>query len=249
MATDMESSASSGTEQFEQTGFLTKTANGAGWQINALDPYGEIFVEYAKTTRRPIADLGVAFGYTSKCMLDAGAQVIANDLSTEMLEELETSVTKEQKSRLTIMPGDALHLDIAEKSLDGVWANRFLHFLKPEDIRRALKLFSSWLAPGGKLCITVASPYFAQAADFLPEYEKRKAAGAEWPGFMTGEEMPQAWRDASDFKDCGNLLDTDILQREVQKAGLKVEKCSYIPRPYASTNGKEGVGIIAVKEK
>ena len=53
------------TQKFEESGYLTKTANGAGWQINALDEYGVAFVEYARTTKRPIADLGVAFGFTS----------------------------------------------------------------------------------------------------------------------------------------------------------------------------------------
>lgn len=139
-----------GTKKHEESGYLTKTANGAGWQINALDEYGELFVEYAKTCSRPIADLGVAYGFTSKCLLDAGAKVIANDLSKEMLQELEKSVSNEQKARLTLMPGDALKLKFDKESLDGIWANRYLHFLKPEDIRTSMKHFYHWLAPGGK---------------------------------------------------------------------------------------------------
>ena len=119
------------TQKFEESGYLTKTANGAGWQINALDEYGVAFVEYARTTKRPIADLGVAFGFTSRCLLEAGAHVIANDLSEEMLQELEKSVTAtEQKKRLTLMPGDARELNFPENSLDGIWANRFVSWLE-----------------------------------------------------------------------------------------------------------------------
>jgi SAM-dependent methyltransferase len=236
------------TQKFEENGHLTKTINDAGHQINALDEFGEAFVLYAGTTKRPIADLGVAYGYTSKCLLAAGAEVIANDICWDMLKTLQATVTNEEKSRLTLMPGNALTLDIAKGSLDGVWANRFLHFFKPEDVRIAIKLFYSWLAPGGKLCITASSPYFAHTAEYLPKYMQRKEAGEEWPGFMEGEDLPETWKESATFVDIGHVFDTEVLQREVQKVGFKVEKCSYLPRLYSSTNGKEGVGIIAVKE-
>lgn len=140
-------------------------------------------------------------------------------------------------------------MSIDKGSLDGIWANRFLHFLKPEEIRDAFQKFHSWLAPGGKLCITAASPYFASVAAFLPEYEKRKAAGKEWPGFMTKDEVPADWKEASSELDNGHVLDVEVMEREAKHAGFQVEKCSYIARPYASTNGKEAVGLIAVKPK
>lgn len=93
------------TEDHEKTGYLTRTSNGFGWQMNILDEYGELFVDYVRTCKRPIADLGVAYGYTSKQLLAAGAYVIANDLSPKMLDELRNSVRDDERKRLVLMPG------------------------------------------------------------------------------------------------------------------------------------------------
>ena len=114
-------------------------------------------------------------------------------------------------------------------------------------MRAFMDKFHSWLAPGGKLCITVATPYILHAANFLPTYLERKKNGAEWPGFIIAEEMPEMWKTAAALSTTGHVIDQDVLGREVLRAGFTVEKCSYIARGYASTNGKEGVGIIAVK--
>lgn len=145
------------------------------------------------------------------------------------------------------MLGNALDLDIAEGTLDGVWANRFLHFLEPQQVLHAFRKFESWLAPGGKLCITASSPYFSLIAGFLPQYQANRAAGHEWPGFMGLDSLTQEWKDATNEYQVGHAFDTEVIEREAKRVGLQVEKCGYLPRPYASTNGKEGVGLIAMK--
>lgn len=228
---------------YEQNGLLRPTLNKAGWQMNALDQYGQVFVEYAKTCKRPILDLAVAFGYTSTQLLEAGASVIANDISKEMLDELRNSLDTSFLPKIQFIPGNALELHLESNSLDGIWANRFFHYLRPAEVSLLIRKFFNWLAPGGKVCITAASQFFTQCD--ITVYEERVKSGNEWPGFfdITADKRDQ-WDGIVPFFQC---ISVDVLEREVKKAGFIVERSTYLARPFSGTNGKEASALIAVK--
>lgn len=234
-----------GRDGAERSGQTTRTLNEFGWQLNQLDEYGTAYVEFAKTATRPVADLGVAFGFSTLALLNqTTAHVIANDLAAEHLDHLYSRATESQRQRLTLFPGDVLDLHFPEESLDGVQALRMLHFLEPEQIREAFQKFGSWIAPGGKLSLTAGTPHIAECVNFLGVYEERKSNGEEWPGFATGDEV--CWPEGKSWPH-GYFFDTEVMEREAVRAGFKVDKCSYMPRSFAYTNGKENVGLFATK--
>ena len=52
--------------------FITDLNNGK-WDNESLDPYCAEFVTLAKESTRPVADLGVGNGFTTKKLLETGA--------------------------------------------------------------------------------------------------------------------------------------------------------------------------------
>ena len=133
--------------------------NQARWDNDSLDPYCQEFVELAKNSGLPVADLGVGNGFTTKKLLEAGVKVFANDLKLERLELLRRSLSPKEQERLTLLPGDALQLVIPSNSLGGILATRWINVLRPYECRLLMNDFYRWLLPGGIICITAHTPY------------------------------------------------------------------------------------------
>ena len=62
---------------------LILTKNKMGMMVESMQEYDRLFIEHVRSSPKvlKVADLGVAYGYTSKELLKAGAMVTANDLS------------------------------------------------------------------------------------------------------------------------------------------------------------------------
>jgi len=193
------------------------TLNSHGHQLNILDEYGKAFVKLARTSTKPVADLGVAFGFTTKEILKTGATVFANDLSEEQLKELQNSLTDEERQRCILRPGSALELEFLAGSLGGILALRWFHYLTGPEIRTLLEKFHAWLEPGGRVFITCGTPYSGRSKSFIPEYEARKAAGEEWPGFTAKRIQDVGDRDREFY----HKLDPDVLSRELTRRGSR----------------------------
>ena len=67
---------------------LKKTENNMGFMLQASDEYCDAFFGHIRSCAKParVADLGVAFGYTTKLLLQCEADVTANDLSKSHLQ-------------------------------------------------------------------------------------------------------------------------------------------------------------------
>ncbi|OQV15596.1 hypothetical protein BV898_10188 [Hypsibius exemplaris] len=221
------------------------TLNAHGHMLDVLDEYGEAFVAFARNTTKPVADLGVAFGFTTKEILKTGATVYANDLSEDMLKELNNSLTEEERLRCILKPGSALELNFEPGSLSGVLALRWFHFLTGPQIREVIHKFFTWLEPGGKVVITCSTPYSGRARSFIPEYEERKAAGEEWPGFTT-KQIQEVGGVGS--REHFHKLEPFIFERELKAAGFEVEKCGFIARSFYPEgwqfDGREHCGVV-----
>lgn len=153
------------------------TENKMGFMIQTADEYIQDFIAHVQRSPKPfhVADLGVAFGYTSKLLLKAGATVMANDLAESHLMALDNSVdSQDDRQRLTLLPGNALHLQIAEASLDGILACRWIHFLSGDEVRKVLLKLYGWLKPGGRLCLTTVSIYIGIHRKAMEPYVARK---------------------------------------------------------------------------
>lgn len=61
--------------------FITDLNNGK-WDNESLDPYCSEFVSLVKGAPRPVADLGVGNGFTTKKLLEAGEKKIIHRFTT-----------------------------------------------------------------------------------------------------------------------------------------------------------------------
>jgi ubiquinone/menaquinone biosynthesis C-methylase UbiE len=96
------------------------------------------------------ADVGAGSGFLTEALLAAGVRVVAVDRSSSMLAAL--------RERLGTPPGletrrgDAEALPLEDASLDGVFANMYVHHVeRPPD---ALAEMVRALRPGGRLAVT-----------------------------------------------------------------------------------------------
>ncbi len=69
-------------------------------------------------------------------------------------------------------------------SLDAILACRVLHFFDSAALMQSARQMFSWLARDGKAFIVGESVYVGTMRAFVPEYERRLAAGDPWPGWF-----------------------------------------------------------------
>ena len=214
-------------------GFI-KTQNGLGIMVTDLGHAEEQFVEYAKTATRPLMDIGCAYGVATRPAIAAGGRVIAVDLSKEHLDILKKSLPEHLHKNLRIanrsFPNE---LTIKPESIDGILAASLFHFLNPQDFRKGLKQCYKWLVPGGKLWITMASPYFPSYQPFLEIYDQRVANGDPWPGVFTPKKYAKGhdeWLEL--LPDEMQIFKKEELVKLAEKSGFDIIECDYFAYPY-----------------
>ena len=129
-------------------------------------------------------------------------------------------------------------------------ACRWIHFLNGEELRKVLSKCFEALKCGGKLCLTTESVHHGLFKEKLGRYMEEKTAGVEWPGMQETEELIRAMQ--SNLPGNFMFYDTDVIERELKRAGFDVEKVGCIDRrgvyPGNGCNdSREGIGAIAVK--
>jgi len=227
-----------------------------GWSAERLSAVSEAWVEWCAAggcpAEAPGLDVGAGFGAATVAALKAGGWVVANDLSESHLAEVARralALGEGVGERLTLKQGalaDDLHFD--EGRLGAVHASSVLHFLTGRKMERAFRQFALWLRPGGRLFVQAATPYQAPFAAFVPEFERRVAAGEEWPGWV------ERTRDFSEHRLLGqmprslHLLDEGVLRRVAERCGFAVERVwTYrrgdLPASLAY-DGRESVGLV-----
>ena len=228
-----------------------------GWSSEILGPLGAAFVECARGHPGDrVLDIGAGYGAASLAALAAGAQVLANDLDEELLEELRLragqSLPPEMVARLTLAPARfPRSLRLAQSSLEAVHAANVLHFLTGPQIDRGLHAMARWLRPGGRVFLQAASPYRKPFTAFIPEFERRLAGGERWPGWMEQVRDWSAHRLLGQIPRSLHLLDEQTLVRACREAGLEVER-SWLDRspdlsPTLFLDGRETLAVIAVR--
>ncbi|HSW71441.1 MAG TPA: class I SAM-dependent methyltransferase [Gammaproteobacteria bacterium] len=135
-------------------------------------------LDFLKTTKSPILDVGCGYGQITLKALATGNTVIANDVATEHLLQVRKSALEAQ------LPIDSLYLSkaafpdlpIPDNALDAVVLHRILHFLPPAQVELGFANVKKWLAPGGKVFIVVMAPQHKEFSSwFLPLYEQKWA--------------------------------------------------------------------------
>jgi len=230
---------------------LIPTDNAMGIMTEEISPAGEAFVALAATARRPLLEVGAAYGNATLPALAAGATVIANDLSATELAVLARATPGADRRRLVVMPARFPdELPLADASLSGVLAAQVLHFLDGPAVERAFANVHRWLEPGGAFFVVVMTPSLSYYTAFAARYHEREMAGERWPGiFDPREAATPEWRDR--LPTMVNLFEKAVLRRSAEEAGFLVETLEYFcfrhfPDKHR-TNGREYLTLTARK--
>ncbi len=97
-----------------------------------------------------VADIGCGTGFVAAGLAPHARKVYGFDANTEMLKVAGENLAGFSNFELRQAPGDELPLP--DQSLDGVFANMYLHHAP--DPQRAIAEMARVLKPGGVLCIT-----------------------------------------------------------------------------------------------
>lgn len=91
-----------------------------------------------------------------------------------------------------------------------------------------IQCMAEWLEPGGEVFLITDTPYSGFWSRGAPDYEKRKATGDLWPGFIPDVTiyLPDTARTKTQKRHL-NPMDPDILARECVEAGLVVEQAAF----------------------
>lgn len=95
-------------------------------------------------------DMGAGTGFITEGLLARGAQVIAVDQSSHMLDELQRKFG--HRAGLDCRVGEEQSIPVPDGSVDFVFANMYLHHV--EDPPGAIREMARVLKPGGKLVLT-----------------------------------------------------------------------------------------------
>ena len=101
-----------------------------------------------------VADIGTGTGFLAEAALDAGAHVIAVDLSDAMLKQVMSRLGERDLETRQSTVGS---LPLAAEEVDAIVANMFLHHA--EDPPATIAQLARALKPGGRLVITDADTH------------------------------------------------------------------------------------------
>ena len=229
------------------------TLNERGFTTEHPDPLSQAFIELAATIDSEVLDIGCAYGVMVKRVLSAGGRACACDMDQRHLEILVASVTPVDKTRLRCVAGSLPDIEFEPCSFGAILCSRVLHFLDGRDVELSISKMHRWLRPGGKLFLAVDSPYSGMTGVRTgPEYERKKASGDPWPGFVPdyNSYLPadSRVRFATSFI---HLMDPDTLGRVCEHAGFAIETKGFMARvanlSRADPQGRDHAVAVAVK--
>lgn len=215
------------------------TRNKMGWHAASLSALSEAFAGACGPGARAL-DIGSGSGIAARAALAAGAVVTANDIDTTALDAPGARIVSARFPR-------ELHFE--DGSFDLVHAASVFHFLTGNQVAYGLRSIRRWLRPGGRLFVQAATPYQAAFAPFIAEFERRKGAGLQWPGWIEKTAVWSTHKRLGNMPSSVHLFDDATLARYAEEAGLQVESARPFRRadlnPSLFLDGRETVGLIA----
>jgi SAM-dependent methyltransferase len=233
---------------------MIRTKNKMGIMTIENSPPSQAFIDHAKIAKKPLLDIGCAYGAVVIPAILNGGRVIGCDLDEEHLAILEKSLPKEYLHMLqTTSDSFPNNLDFEEGSLCAVHISMVLHFMKGEEILTGLRKCYKWLEPDGKLYVINMTPYLGlfNWQELSKCYLERSKNGEKWPGEINCKHFAKdGWSDQ--LPEFAHFFDVDSMRFVVEKSGFSIDEIYYfcyenIPDEY-KTNGKEYVGVIASKK-
>ena len=233
------------------------TVNQIGWMFTGVfDNISNAYIEFAAKDPYPTLELGAGRGATAAELVKKrkffknNSEIVVNELSTTHLEMAAKEYPVLQEKMVKFLPGAfPEQLKFSEATFNSILASRFFHFLTPQEWQTGLKKIFYWLKPGGKFYITTGTYFINYQKNNIHLIEEKKHKGIEWPAyFKTGKEAYGPKSKSS----VANLVDQEILERELKLIGFKILKSEYVDlRKYLPADfcldGREAIGVIATK--
>lgn len=148
---------------------------------------------------RQVLDLGVGHGRTTFALAEAlrDARITAVEIHAPFVRRITERARKAGVvHRVHAVCGDMEKIDIADGSIDLIWAEGSIYVVGME---RALAMWRPWLRPGGSLAFSD----FVRWADDLPE-EAREFWAMEYPD-MASEAVIRSRAEAAGYRMVGNF--------------------------------------------
>jgi len=208
-------------------GYRFETLNKMGWTKTPEDEYSKKFINFASNHNGWNLEIGAAFGLTARKVVQEGGKIIVNDLDPEHLAIFKHNIDEKYYSKIKLIDGNLLDIDLEDKSIESILAARVLHMMKGSDIEKAARLMYRWLKPNGKVFVIAATPYHKTWNKFLPQYEQNLKSDMKFPGEI--EDLSYWSEEMTKYNPSFmHLMDIDILSKVFTDAGFKIEKSGYI---------------------
>lgn len=227
---------------------LVPTMNNTGWMTETLDEVSRGFAAFAGQIDDEVLDIGCAYGIATLAALERGARVLACDMEPGHLEVLLRRVPEAARDRFRVTPGVLPGVDFEPESFGAILASRVLHFLDGAGVEESIRKTHDWLKPGGRLFLVVDSPYTGPWRTKAADYERRKAAGEAWPGYIDNyaQFLPPG-TDPDKHPRYIHPMDPDIITRVCEHAGFKVLEARFLGGGGKHSTDRDHAGLIAEK--
>jgi len=202
-------------------GTLVEVLNhGGGTMTMKINSFAQELVNQAKNFKKPIVEIGPAFGVATIPLLEASAvPVIATDISAENLFVLKNRTPEEYRDRLYLNTGRFPEgVDFDSDSISAILICRVLHFLKGEVIDQGLEKAHKWLEEGGLLVVTTSSPFQSTVLPFMSEYQNNKRQHIRWPGHDKTYGLRSLMPNIDPFF---HVLEIGTLSKAMEEAGFE----------------------------
>jgi SAM-dependent methyltransferase len=228
------------------------TDNRMGWSSRSPHEINMLFAKYVAGCFGPVLDIGAGFGAATLAALSAGAAVVANDIDGEALGALYLRTTPALRQRLELRVGRFPHdLQFPADYFTAIHASNVLHFLLPSDLEVGIRRIREWLLPGGKVFAMVNSAYIENFKEYIPIFEKKKADGEHWPGWIDDLSRYSSHPTLRHLPKQIHVFDAEILARAFSSCGFIVEEAMEIRRtglpPQLRFDGRENILVVARK--
>ena len=225
------------------------TMNQFGYMKIDLDEFCKDFIDYSRGAEGVVLELGCAYGFVVRQVLEGGGKIVAGDLSNEHLSVLVKQTKEQDRENLHIAQGRFPEgFNFKDDSFDAILSSRMFHFLEGEEIKAGLDKVYKFLKPSGKFFFTSVSPYNYTLRDgFLDIYKKRVEEKEEWPGVV--RDFNERAKEHVDYlQNFIHAFDTDHLNSLLPKHGFEIEKIKYFDYPNNIDSDNKGhIGFVARK--
>lgn len=228
-----------------------QTHNQMGITALRLDRLTASFVDYATCCQAPVLDIGAGIGTATIAALERGATVIASDICVDHLALLRQRVPSRYSDRLTLrLESFPTETQQPAASLDAILLARVIHFLTGPQIIAGLKQAYTWLRPGGKLFLSISTPYQNAFQPLIPHFEQRLKQGEPWPGYFPDLRQYGIHIDILPIQ--MHLFTPSLITQQLIQTGFQVDNSEYYLDPYfpesARLDGRETLLAIATKQ-